>query len=93
MLEEMPFTEYCKWFQYLDKRPPEWRADSRAAAIVNSMGAKIKPEDLFPSLAAIRREAIAAEKKRDEEKTISSKEFFRSALFANLKAAPESWTK
>jgi len=86
LLSEMPYTEFVKWMQFTAERPPGWRADNRAAAIVISNGAKIKPEMLFPSLAAVNR---AAEKRRDkEEDKMSSSSFLNSKMFKGLK---HSW--
>jgi len=69
--------------QFMAERPPGWRADNRAAAIVISNGAKIKPELLFPSLGAVNR---AAEKRRDkEEDKLSSASFLNSKIYKGLK--------
>ncbi len=48
--------------EYFRRRPPEWRADNRAAVIAITSasafgGSKLKPEDLFSSLRVIQEEA------------------------------------
>ena len=82
-MSEMPYTEFCKWMEFLSERPPGWREDNRAAAIVISNGAKVKPEVLFPSLAAVNK---AAQKRRDKEgDKLSSAAFLNSKIFKGLK--------
>jgi hypothetical protein len=52
-MEEMPYDELLKWYEYFDRRPIGWREDDRTAKIVQAQGAKIKATDLFPSLKKI----------------------------------------
>ena len=51
---EMPHEELIMWSRYFEARPVGWREDSRTALIVQSQGAKVKGEEIFPSLAAMR---------------------------------------
>ena len=55
LVEEMPYDEFLGWCAYFQRRPPEWRDDNRAALIMAASGAKIKPEQIFPSLKAMMR--------------------------------------
>lgn len=57
----MDYEELLGWMEYFRRRPPEWRADNRAAvatiAISSSFsGSNLKPEDLFDSLRVIKKE-------------------------------------
>lgn len=54
MLEEMPYIELLGWQSYLKRRPYGWREDYRAAVIASAQGAKLKTDEIFPSLVAIR---------------------------------------
>jgi hypothetical protein len=51
---EMSHQELSGWFEYFNRRPPGWREDQRTAMIVNALGAKKNPEELFPSLKEMR---------------------------------------
>lgn len=51
--DEMPFRELQGWFEYFERRPVGWREDQRTSMLLNAWGAKVSPEKLFPSLAAI----------------------------------------
>jgi len=53
--DEMPYKELQGWFEYFDRRPVGWREDQRTGMLLNAWGAKIKPEQVFPSLAALSR--------------------------------------
>jgi hypothetical protein len=53
MTREMPYDEFLGWLSYFDARPIEWRADDRAAKMIQSQGVKAKPHELFHSLDAI----------------------------------------
>jgi hypothetical protein len=52
---EMPYTEFLDWLEYFDRRPVEWRSDSRAYKLMQAQGVKEKPENLFESLRALHR--------------------------------------
>lgn len=58
--EELPYTEFLGWQEYLERRPPGWREDQRTAMLLQSFGAKARPEELFDSLARLK----AAEDRR-----------------------------
>lgn len=47
---EMTYEELLGWFDYFERRPPEWRADDRAAKLLQAQGVKEKPWKLFSSL-------------------------------------------
>jgi hypothetical protein len=57
----MPYEEMLGWFAYYKMRPHGWREDHRTAIAMSVHSDKIKPEKLFPSLAAL--------KKQDDEKS------------------------
>jgi hypothetical protein len=55
LLDKMPYTELLGWSNYFDRRPVGWREDNRAYQLMRAQGVKEKPEAIFESLAAIRR--------------------------------------
>lgn len=50
---EMPYEDYQKYFQYLERRPIGWQDDLRAYRIMQAFGTQAKPHELFESLAAV----------------------------------------
>jgi hypothetical protein len=50
---EMTYDEFLKWIDYFDRRPFGWREDLRFAMIMQIAGDKRKPDQIYPSLAAI----------------------------------------
>lgn len=67
-IKAMHYDELNDWLEYFRRRPFQWRDDNRAAIVALSMSGseKVKPEDLFSSLAALKEEStpknIAAQK-------------------------------
>jgi len=59
--QEMPYTEFIKWTQYLNRRPYGWREDQRTFLLLQAFGYKGKPEDLFVTLKQLK-EGIPTEK-------------------------------
>lgn len=53
LLDEMPYDEFLLWISYFENRPVGWREDLRTAYIMNVLGEKKKPTDIFPSLATV----------------------------------------
>lgn len=54
LLKEMPYEELLGWMDFLSKRPSGWEEDNRTYLLMSAQGTKAKPEDLFPSLRAIK---------------------------------------
>jgi hypothetical protein len=69
---EMTNKELTGWFSYFERRPPGWRDDQRTAMMVNAMGAKKKPEELFPSLKSMQK---AEDKARAGKKLSVAQQF------------------
>ena len=80
LMNDMTYIELLGWYNYFERRPVEWRADDRAAKLLQAQGVKEKPQSLFASLAAIYEEG----KTRDKSATASLK---GSALFKKLQSA------
>lgn len=53
LLGEMPYDEFTAWFEYMNIRPPGWKEDRRAFLLLSVHNPKLKPEDVFPTLAHI----------------------------------------
>ena len=60
MLSEMPYDEYVGWFAYLEARPIGWREDDRTYKLMQAQGLKEKPENIFHSLAQVKKNNSAA---------------------------------
>ena len=69
LLDEMPQEELVMWGKYLEARPIGWREDNRAGLIMQSQGAKVKPEKIFPALSQLYK---WEGEKSDEEASVSS---------------------
>ena len=81
MANEMPYAEFLDWLEYFDRRPVEWRSDSRTYKLMQAQGVKERPENLFESLKALHRP-----KKLSEGKTDMST-LKQSALFQRMRQA------
>lgn len=53
LAETMTYEEFLGWLDYFERRPVGWREDDRTAKLLQAQGVKEKPQNLFPSLAAI----------------------------------------
>lgn len=53
LVDEMPYEEFLGWMNYFERRPADWRADDRAAKLIQAQGVKEKPWNLFASLLPI----------------------------------------
>jgi len=60
--EEMPYTELLQWLSYLKRRPVGWRDDQRTFLLLQALGYKGKPEDVFITLKLLK-EGIPQETK------------------------------
>lgn len=76
LYEEMTYEEMLGWFSYLEQRPIEWRADDRAAKLIQVQGAKEKPWQIFASL-----DAIYNPKVIKQENKFNVNNFKRSSFF------------
>jgi hypothetical protein len=53
--EEMPYEELTYWMAFFQRRPVGWMEDMRIMKILEAMGIKAKPEEVFQSLALLRK--------------------------------------
>lgn len=79
----MDFQEFEGWRQFFHSRPPGWREDLRAHAIMQSFGCKLSAEEVFPSIRQMRA-------KQATVKSGPSAGFF-SALIAAAKKNGVDW--
>ena len=79
-IQELPYDEIQGWFEYINRRPPGWQDDNRAAIQVMAMAGsnKVKPEDLFSSLKTIKDEQAKDHAAR-ENKNVATKFFEKFA--------------
>jgi hypothetical protein len=63
----MSYTEYQGWQAYFMARPVGWRDDNRVMPLLQAQGIKVKPAQIFPSLAAIAKSMEEAEAKEIAE--------------------------
>jgi len=54
LYEEMTYIELLKWIEFFNKRPVGWQEDYRTYLFLRTQGYKGRPEDLFPSIKAVR---------------------------------------
>lgn len=69
LLDEMPQEELIMWSKYFQARPIGWREDNRAGLIMQSQGAKVKPEKIFPALSQLHK---WEGEKSDEDASVAS---------------------
>ncbi len=50
LLDEMTYEELLGWFDYFERRPPDWREDERAYRLMQAQGVKEPATSLFASL-------------------------------------------
>jgi len=50
----LPHDEFLKWLDYFEKRPLGWQEDNRFMKILQAIGIKAKPEEVFVSLAKLK---------------------------------------
>lgn len=55
IMDEMPYDEFVGWFSYFKRRPVGWQDDQRTYMQLSAAGVKAKAEELFPSIAAVRK--------------------------------------
>lgn len=53
--EEMPYDELVLWMAFFQRRPVGWLEDMRIMKILEAMGIKAKPEEVFQSLALLKK--------------------------------------
>jgi len=56
-LHSLPYEEYMGWYEYFSRRPVGWKDDLRAYYIMGRSGMselKAKPEEIFPSIKALK---------------------------------------
>jgi len=50
---DLPYEEFLGWFKFFKVRPVGWQEDNRTALLLSAQGVKKKPQEIFPSLAAV----------------------------------------
>lgn len=50
----MDYVEFVKWCSFFQKRPIGWREDQRTYMLLSAQGLKEEPENLFPTLRALK---------------------------------------
>ena len=85
----MPHEELVEWIDYFERRPVDWRDDLRFYKILQALGLKAKPEEIFESIATIKQKEVKdaeheAHMKASRELTNSLK---RSTFFTKLLGA------
>lgn len=80
----MPYEELLGWFDYLEKRPIDWRHDLRTFRLLQAEGVKQKPEELFSSLSPIFKDR---KPNVDADGKINKEAFTRTSIFGLLQSA------
>lgn len=81
LVNEMPYEEFLGWMDYFNRRPIEWRDDDRTFKLLQAQGTKAKPNEIFPSLAAIYNPV------KTEGDTMDISSFKASAMFNKILGA------
>lgn len=73
-LMSLPYPELHGWIDYYSRYPIGWREDYRAYIIAASLAGsdKVKPEDLFQSLAKMKKNQSTEDEKSVQQKGILS---------------------
>jgi hypothetical protein len=79
-MEEMPYDELACWASYFHKRPLGWQEDLRTSYVMRSFGCDLKPEQIFDSLATLKREA--ARKQQPVATSLLKSSFLQKLLAA-----------
>ena len=62
LLDEMPYEELLKWFEFFHRRPVGWREDHRTYLMLRSQGVKGSAESIFQTLKQIKTNSIKQQK-------------------------------
>jgi hypothetical protein len=81
-VRDMEYDDYLKWHIYFGKRPAGWQEDARFLRVMQMLGAKERPEVLFPSLACLNEPIEDRPANR-----LDVRSFQKSALFQKLAGA------
>ena len=83
---DMDFDEWQGWLEYFQRRPVGWRADLRSAYQMNAQGVKKKPEEIFPSIANVKRDESHVKNRRiDKGGRSDARDLQRSGFFNLLR--------
>lgn len=85
IMDEMPYEELCNWVIYFKSRPVGWREDHRTSLLMRSFGSKQSGEEIFPSLAAVRKSS-----EKEPEELRLARTFKNSGLFDRFKNVAEA---
>lgn len=88
-MEEISHEEYAGWHDFFSRYPEGWREDLRTYYIMSASGMskmKQKPEDIFPSIAALKK--AEAEKPGEEVATSSLKKSVFGMLLESAMEKP-----
>jgi len=75
----MPYEEFLKWNSYFRDRPVGFREDNRTYMLLRAQGIKANPEDLFPTIRAIK---MAEEISKTPNQAIPKGKFLERMLAA-----------
>ena len=82
MQNDMSYRELGDWAEFFQRRPAGWADDLRTSYLMQSMGAKAKGQEIFPSLATIYEEAEKNEAARVNK--IRKNAFIQNFLMPHL---------
>lgn len=86
LVNRMTYEEFLGWFDYFNKRPPQWRDDLRASMIMAAQGVKVKPEKIFGSLAIMKKHS--ENKEKTELQKIKGSDMIRRMMMASGGESP-----
>jgi hypothetical protein len=88
-LDDMPYDEFVGWQHYFQERPPGWREDLRSYYIMAAQGVDKRPEEIFPSILAVRK-ADAERMERRPELDNQTDRLVKSGFLGRLLSAAKT---
>jgi len=73
---DMPYTELLGWAEFLKRRPPGYKEDMRTFMLLSSQGFKGSPEDIFPTIRAVKQHA--------ESKQVDNRAIPKGVILENM---------
>lgn len=90
LAEKMPYEEFIGWMLYFEKRPVDWRHDDRTFKILQTQGAKGKPQAYFATLGPIYEPKVLEEGELDYQ-NLKNSSFFQKMMSAKNGEKLDIW--
>jgi hypothetical protein len=78
----MPYDEFINWNLYFKSRPVDWRDDNRFMKILQSLGIKASPEEIFESLAKLKENEKVRKEHNEMMTSLKNSQMYRFLMAA-----------